>query len=303
MITVFGSVNCDLVVSVDALPVPGETVKGPDYQIFPGGKGGNQALAARCAGADVQLVAAVGRDDFAGAALAGLDAHGVDLTGVHELPGPTGVALIAVDRRGENLIVVASGANDRADAGWLDAVLSADDVLVMQLEVPVSQTENAIGLAAERGATSILNAAPAAKVSPATLEALSILVVNAQEAASLAGDIGLSGDPEPFARALWTRFRTAAVITRGAAGAVGYDGADFHAVAAPRITAIDTTGAGDAFTGAFAAAIDGKRPFDRALVEGVAAGALACKQTGAQSSLPHAGPICTLADEITTGNA
>lgn len=303
MITVFGSVNCDLVVSVEALPAPGETVKGPDYQIFPGGKGGNQALAARCAGAQVRLVAAVGRDDFAAAALAGLDAHGVDLTGVHRLQGPTGVALIAVDRQGENLIIVASGANDRAEAAWLDAVLVADDVLVMQLEVPVSETESAIGRAAERGATSILNAAPAAKVSAEALKALSILVVNEQEAASLAGDLGLPGEPEPFARGLWARCQTAAVVTRGAAGAVGFDGAAFHTVGAPRIAAIDTTGAGDAFTGAFAAAIEARRPFDRALVEGVAAGALACKQTGAQSSLPQAGPICTLADEITTGNA
>ena len=298
MITTFGSINCDLVVSVERLPRAGETVKGPDYQMFAGGKGANQALAARRAGAEVRFVGAVGRDGFAETALSGLAAGGVNLDGVRTLDGPTGVALIAVDRRGENQIVVASGANARVDAGWVSAGLNVDDVLLTQLEVPIGETVKAVKAAEELGATSILNAAPFAALPADMLRALSILIVNQQEAATLAAQLDLPADPRDFPPALFERFGTRAVFTLGADGAAGFDGYNRIAVTAPAIKPVDTTGAGDAFTGVFAAALDDQKPFRRAMSEGVAAGSLACMETGAQTSLPKRERIEQMADEI-----
>lgn len=298
MITVFGSINSDLVVSVERLPGPGETVKGPDYQVFPGGKGANQALAARRAGAQVNFVGAVGRDGFASVALAGLEENGVHLRGLHTLDGPTGVALIAVDARGENQIVVASGVNSRIEATWISALLKPEDVLLVQLEVPLAQTLAAVKRAQDLQAVSILNAAPAQALPRAALAPLSILIVNEHESALIAAALGLPAAPAAFASAISDRFETKTVVTLGQAGAILFDGAHLLSCAAPPIRPVDTTGAGDAFAGAFAAAIDGKRPFARALAEGVAAGSLACLQTGAQTSLPDAAAIRRMADEF-----
>ena len=298
MIFVFGSINIDLVTRVPTIPAPGETVLGRSYALVPGGKGANQALAARRAGAEVALAGATGRDDFARAALALLGADGVDLTRVERVEAPTGAAFIAVDEKGENAIVVASGANLFARAAALDgAALGKGDTLLLQRETPESETLAAARLARTRGARVILNLAPAGAFAAEWLDVLDILVVNEHEAVAVGRALGLAGDAEAVARALDAR-GVATVATLGAAGAVAWSGGARHAVAAPKVEVVDTTGAGDCFVGAFAAALDRGLPIGAALAQGVAAGALACTRAGAQPSLPRRGEIESLARKV-----
>jgi ribokinase len=298
MITVFGSINLDLVVFVPRLPAAGETVSGRDHQTFSGGKGANQALAARRAGANVRMIGAVGRDSFADPALENLSAAGVDLTGVRVLDGSTGLALIGIDAAGENQIIVASGTNARVEASWLDGMLAAGDTLVMQGEVPVSELAGAAARAGRAGASVFWNPAPVpAGDIGACLEASATLVVNQSEAAIIAAGLGIPADPEDFAAKLASD-RRAIVVTLGAGGVLARTGGTRHRFQAPEVDAVDTTGAGDAFCGALAAALDRKAGFERALKEGVAAGALACAATGAQSSAPRKEDIDRLADRI-----
>ena len=194
MITVFGSINLDLVVCLPRLPVPGETVVGPDHQTFAGGKGANQALAAARAGASVRMVGAVGRDAHSAPALANLDLAGVDLSAVRHLEGTTGLAMIGIDAEGENLIMCASGVNARVAADWLDGVLEPDDLLVLQRELSADPISGAIARARKVGARVLLNAAPSGDAALAGLIGdVDVLVANAVEAAELAGAFGCPG--------------------------------------------------------------------------------------------------------------
>jgi ribokinase len=188
MILVFGSINVDLLVPVPHLPVPGETVLGGDYRIAPGGKGANQALAARRAGAPVTMAGAVGRDSFAEIALSLLRRDGVDLSLVATTERPTGCATIAVDAAGENLIAVASCANLLVTAAQVpDRLLGPETVLVLQREVPIAENAALIGRARERGARIVLNLAPAGPIAPARLADIDFLIANE-------GDQGLALD-------------------------------------------------------------------------------------------------------------
>ncbi|WP_299810176.1 ribokinase [uncultured Roseibium sp.] len=298
MITVFGSINLDLVVSVPRLPKAGETVSGPDHQSFAGGKGANQALAASRAGAAVKMVGAVGRDAFAVPALANLREAGIDLSDVRELDGATGLALIGIDPSGENQIIVASGTNARVEADWLDDTLTDAHVLMLQGEAPYEETIRAMGLARGAGASVFWNPAPVPTGNPGTgLDAVNTLVVNESEAALLAGGLGIAGGVESFLDNV-VRPGRAVVVTLGSEGVAAANGNDRFRFASPSVDAVDTTGAGDAFCGALAAALDLGQPFERALREGVAAGALACTVTGAQSSAPMKADIARLADQI-----
>src|SRR5690348_7694832 len=173
MILVFGSINVDVIVPVPRLPGAGETVLGGDYVLLPGGKGANQALAARRAGAEVMLAGAVGRDGFAGIALELLRRDEVDLRLVREVERPTGCAAIMVDDGGENLIAVASGANEAVIAGQVpDGLLGPGTTLVGQMEVPAPETAALIRRAHEAGARTVLNLAPALPLHPAVFAAL-----------------------------------------------------------------------------------------------------------------------------------
>jgi len=298
MITVFGSINLDLVVALPRLPRAGETVSGRDHQTFPGGKGANQALAAQRAGADVRMVGAVGQDNFAAPALENLRAAGVDVSGVRILAGSTGLAFIGIDTAGENQIIVASGTNTRVDASWLEGALKAGDTLLIQGEVPYPEAATASRLARETGASVFWNPAPVpAGDLSACLETAGTVVVNTSEAAAIAGRLKLPEDPEAFADGLATPDRSV-IVTLGADGVLARSGKEKYRFRSPRVTAVDTTGAGDAFCGAVAAALDRDVPFERALKEGVAAGALACTVTGAQSSAPVEEDIARLADDI-----
>ena len=283
MVVVFGSINVDLVARVPRLPAPGETIAGSSLATLPGGKGANQALAARHAGAAVTLVGAVGRDGFAAVALANLAAAGVDLTHVAAADTPTGVALVNVDDRGENVITVVPGANARVRADEVaDALLAPGGTLLMQLEVPLAEVVALAHRAHARGTTVVLNAAPALAVPAALLGDLDVLVVNEHEAATCAKAWRLPESPTGFVAAATERFGVAVVLTMGARGALTQVGGDVVRVAPPAIEVVDTTGAGDAFTGALAAALDRGSGLATALAEGVRAGADACTHAGAQ---------------------
>ena len=196
MVIVFGSVNLDLVARVARIPAPGETIAGRTLATLPGGKGANQALAARAAGAAVALYGAVGADAFADAALANLRAAGVDLTGVATVGAPTGVALINVADDGENAITVVPGANALARADAVpDDRLARGVTLLMQLEVPAAEVAALAARAHARGASVVLNAAPAVPLPDAILSALAVLVVNESEAAAYASAWQLPAAP------------------------------------------------------------------------------------------------------------
>ncbi|MBO6754886.1 MAG: ribokinase [Roseibium sp.] len=298
MITVFGSINLDLVVSVPRLPGPGETVSGPDHQSFAGGKGANQALSARRAGADVAMVGAVGNDAFADLALANLRLSGVDLSGVRALDGATGLALIGVEDSGENQIIVASGANARVDAEWLDGRLTPGAWLLVQGEVRVDQIETAMTAARRAGTKVFFNPAPVPGSSlKALLDLTDVLVVNEGEARDVAEALDLPADPEAFAAAFAAKDRIA-VVTLGGAGAVACSRERTIRCRPPAIDVVDTTGAGDAFCGALAAALDAGLNLDLGVRRAVAAGALACQVTGAQSSAPDAKAISDMAGNV-----
>ncbi|MET0917774.1 MAG: PfkB family carbohydrate kinase [Burkholderiales bacterium] len=299
MIVVVGSINLDLVARVARLPRAGETLAGTVFASCPGGKGANQALAARRAGAAVALFGAVGNDAFAAPALELLRADGVDLTGVRSVATPTGVALIHVDAAGENAITVIAGANAVVAADFVPAAaVGPAAIVVMPLEIPLSTVAAVATQARAVGARVIVNAAPAAALPATTLSSIDILVVNEHEAVAVAAPFGLPVAPADFGAALHARFGTAVIVTLGAGGAVatGADGA--FALPAPTVDVVDTVGAGDALIGALAAALDRGAPLRDALRDGLAAGSLACTRAGAQPSLPWRADIARVAATI-----
>lgn len=296
MIVVFGSINVDLVVTVQSLPKAGETVLGPGYRVVPGGKGANQALAARRAGAAVRMAGAVGGDGFAGEALASLKEAAIDLTRIRESPLPTGAAFIAVDSGGGNLIIVASGANrDARQAEIPDEWLGRGTVIVLQMEVPLAENWALVDRARRAGARTLLNCAPAGSVPADMLASLDWLVVNETEAVLVARSQGAEvSDAAAAAQALAKARKVTVIVTLGEQGARAFlpDGQAWSIGTLP-IKPVDTTAAGDAFVGAFAAAMERGQDLPSALRFGSAAGALACTVAGAQPSLPLQSAIDT----------
>ncbi|MCT7660425.1 ribokinase [Mycobacterium deserti] len=275
-VCVVGSVNADLTFTVDALPRPGQTVLASSVSTAPGGKGGNQAVAAARAGASVQLVAAVGTDSAADQLRAHLRGNEVGLDAMVSLPGPSGSAVITVDAGAENTIVVAPGANGHLSVADADvrAAIADSDVVLLQLEIPIGTAIAAARAAQAAGAVVIVNASPAG-APPHELLALSeladVVVVNEAEARE------------------WHWPVPHLVITRGARGA-SYLGQDERFdVPAPTVEAVDTTGAGDVFAGVLAASwLDGH---EDALRRACAAGALATLVPGAGDCAPYAEAI------------
>ena len=268
-ITVVGSVNLDFVATAPTLPAPGETVTGATLARHPGGKGANQALAARRLGAQVALVGRVGVDALADEALALLRAEGVDLSACEaDARAPTGVALIAVSAEGENQIVVAPGANAAFGPERLPAAI--DGALVCQLELPVETVAAAV---ARASGFVCVNLAPAADIPDAVFARADLLVANEAEA-----------------RFYGERLHRAAgqvAITLGARGAELWRGGERLASAVPpSVEVVDTTGAGDCFVAALTVALLEGRGYEAALTFACAAGALAATRPGAQPSLP-----------------
>ncbi len=281
-ILVVGSVNLDFVATAAKLPAPGETVTGATLARHPGGKGANQALAARRLGADVALAARIGRDAMADEALALLRAGGVDLSacGVDD-DSATGVALIAVAADGENQIIVAPGANAAFSRAHL--LMPTCDAVVCQLEIPMDTV-----VAAAQGAKGLfcINLAPSAPTPDSVFGRADLVVVNEGEAL--------------FQGAALHRTAGLVAVTEGARGAALYQGGvEIARATPPRVDVVDTTGAGDAFVGALVVALLERQPHERALRFACAAGALAAAKPGAQPSLPLRNAV----DRLLTGTA
>ena len=283
-VVVVGSINVDLVVHADRLPAPGETVLGGRFAVHDGGKGANQAVAAARAGARVTMVGAVGDDEYGTRSLAALQAEGVDLSRVRQLGEPTGVALVAVGRRGENQIVVATGANgaialDEADR----ALIAGADVLLSSLEIPVATVVDALRAAHAAGVTAILNPAPAHAL-PADVLALGpILTPNEHELIVAIGNDQTEGALDELA----ARNAGPIIVTQGAAGALLADGSmreRFEGFTPPQV--VDTTGAGDTFCGVLAASLAEGMPLPGAIVRANAAAALSVAANGARAGMP-----------------
>jgi ribokinase len=291
MILVFGSLNADLVFQVQALPRPGETVLCPGYALAPGGKGANQAAAAAKAGASVRMVGHLGGDSFGAFLRQELIRAGVDCAGVAIAEAATGVAVIGVERGGENQIIVGSGANLATHTGQVgDADLRPGVTVLCQNEVDPGATFALLGRAAGRGARTILNLAPAAPVPPSVLDALDILVVNEIEAAMAAGDQP-AREAQALAGDLATRHDLTCVVTLGAAGAIALEPAGGWRIGSLPVEPVDTTGAGDAFVGVLAAALDRGLDLAEALRRASVGAGLACTRLGAQTSQPTAAEI------------
>src|SRR6266576_606283 len=279
--------NIDLVLTVPHLPRPGETVLGDRLGRYPGGKGANQAVAAARLGGQVGMVGRVGADDFGAELVANLAANGVDASGVEpDNSAATGAALIFVGPEGQNMIAVAPGANgrlDKFDIARAVATLQSGDVLVMQLEIPIAVITPAAVAARRAGARVVLNAAPAQRLDPGLLDQVDALVVNEREARDLVNE----ASPEAAAAALRAMGPRMAVVTLGPAGSVFCDESGVHSVQPYPVTAIDATGAGDAFVGALAVGIANGLPTEAAMRFGNAAGAAATTSLGAQVALPR----------------
>jgi len=297
-LTVLGSLNMDISVTVPRLPGPGATVVGSAARFTPGGKGANQAVAAARLGAEVRMVGCVGEDEFGRHLLAGLRAEAVSADGVRVVPGvPTGLAMIAVDSAGENLITVAPGANHHVGPPEVAAAGTGPrDILVISAEIPVPAITAA--LAQARGAPCVLNLAPAPP-SRETAAALAgqgpdWMVVNESEAAAVLGrPVSGLADAGRAATALLAVGPRHAVVTAGANGAAlaGPDGG--HTVEGFAVEAVDTVGAGDTFVGALAVALAAGVPAAQAVRAAAAAAAAAVTRHGAQTAMPRSGDILT----------
>jgi ribokinase len=294
-VTVLGSLNMDISVTVPRLPAPGATVLGSAAEFTPGGKGANQAVAAARLGADVRMVGCVGDDDFGRQLLAALRAEGIDADAVRTVTSvPTGLAMIAVDEAGENLIIVAPGANHQVGPADVAKTATNDgSILVLSAEIPAPAIEQAL---AQTPGPTILNLAPApenaAELVATAGEHLDWLVVNESEAAAVLGHpVSGLANAKKAATELTAKGPRHAVVTAGAHGAAlaGPDGA--HTIEGFKVTAVDTVGAGDTFVGALAVALAASVPPPEALRAAAAAGATAVTRHGAQTGMPRPADI------------
>lgn len=285
MIVCFGSINLDLIFPLAELPAPGQTVAGPELVIEPGGKGANQAVAAARDGARVVFAGAVGDDALAAAALALLRQSGIDLTRVAVTERATGCAAICVDRRGRNQIAVAAGANLLAREQAVEAeLLRPGTTVLLQNECSPAEGAALIARARAGGCRIVLNLAPAGPWPEAVLRALDLLVVNEDEAASLAAHIGA----EASARGLRQALAVDVVVTLGERGVAAASADGDLRLGARKVEVVDTTGAGDCFTGVLAAALDRGETLAAAAERANMAAALCCGRRGTQGSMPEA---------------
>jgi ribokinase len=305
-VVVIGSLNMDLVVRASRLPHPGETLVGESFAQVPGGKGGNQAVAAARLGAQVSMIGCVG-DDANGAQLKqGLETEGIDCTGVSSAPDlPTGVAVITVDDASQNAIVIVAGSNGVLTPAAVtehEQTIAQAAVVVCQLESPGETVFDAMRAARRHGCIVVLNPAPVTgPLTRAWLETVDYLIPNEIEAAALSGvKVDSPASARVAAWALREHGARTVIVTLGAQGVFvlgvdeGPDGGQHYP--ARRVEAVDTTAAGDTFVGGFCAALASGRPSDEAVRFGLAAAALSVTRAGAQPSIPYLREI-----EDTTG--
>jgi ribokinase len=287
-IVIVGSFNMDLTAYAERMPKPGETLPGRKFVTGPGGKGSNQAVAAARLGADVTFIGRVGNDVFAEAALSFWKQEGIHTDFVARDPeNATGVAPIWVDDSGENSIIVVLGANLHMTAADIDRaadVIAAADVLITQLEINYDMVDYAMKVAKARGVRTILNPAPAGKLPRETVALADYLTPNETELEILSG---ITGDYEKAARSLLTREGQAAIVTIGAGGAQWVSPTTSTIIPAFKVTAVDTTGAGDAFNGGFAVALGEGKPLEEAIRFANATAALSVTKPGTAPSMPR----------------
>lgn len=286
MVIVFGSINLDLIFPLPHLPAPGETVLGKEMTIEPGGKGANQAVAAARDGARVVFAGAVGQDALAADALRLMQAANIDISRISKVEVPTGCATICVDTDGRNMIAVASGANFRAcHAQVEDELLGVGTTILLQMEVPRAEIEKLIHRARLAHCRIVLNLAPAAPLDEAALRALDVLVANEGEARYLARYLGCAADAGSLRERLGG---VDVVITLGDRGLEAETASGRVLAPAWSVDAVDTTGAGDCFTGVLASALNRGLSLGQALTRANAAAGLCCTHRGTQGSMPLA---------------
>ncbi|MFJ3336797.1 ribokinase [Streptomyces sp. NPDC086766] len=293
---VVGSANADLVIGVERRPAAGETVLGSDLAVHPGGKGANQAVAAARLGARTALLARVGDDAHGRLLLDAQRAAGVDTAGVLAGGAPTGVALITVDPSGDNSIVVSPGANGRLtpeDIRSADRLLRSSRVVSAQLEIPLETVVEVVRNLAP-GSRFVLNPSPPRALPPELLAACDPLIVNEHEARVILGSSGAGDAPEDWARALLAHGPRSVVVTLGARGALVASAAEVTRVPSVRVDAVDTTGAGDAFTAALAWKLGAGAALAEAAAYAARVGAAAVTRPGAQESFPTAAEVAAV---------
>lgn len=315
-VIVFGSIGIDLVTTVRDFPLPGQTIPGTSFKQVPGGKGANQALVCASLGYSTQnhnvpvfMSGAVGKDGFAKSACSGLNAYDVNMSLVQELEGSTGVATIFVAESGQNSIAVVPGANALANQSCITDYLLEDNIVLMQHECLLEENKRLAKRAKERNAIVVLNAAPAYDLTKADLENVDILIVNESEALHLLAqhdlqeNLSLDAINVMSAQVLHNYFGCNVLLTLGSKGAI-YLGKVTNStkkaceVSAPFVQVLDTTGAGDSFIGAFVFGLATRQTVEFSLQMGVAAGSLACTQTGAQNGLTYE-EVMELARQLT----
>lgn len=298
-VVVIGSANMDVVATVVRIPRPGETVSGRGSSITPGGKGANQAVAARRLGAVTTIVGAIGSDAFGSGLREFLADEGLDTSLLVEVGRPTGAALIVVDDRGENSIVVVPGANDLVTPEAVDRVGLGDrDVVLLQNEIPPAVNEAAVAAAKRAGATAVLNLAPYRETEPAILRDLDYLVVNETEFALL---VGAGPEPMPAGRvgellAAGAGATANVIVTCAAEGLWARIDGRVVRVGGHRVDAVDSTGAGDCFCGGFGAGLARGSSPTEALDFANAAAAISVQRPGAAPAMPRAAAVEALVD-------
>ncbi|MBS3736118.1 MAG: ribokinase [Candidatus Bipolaricaulota bacterium] len=299
-VSVLGSVNMDLVARVNRFPRPGETLKGTDFDRVPGGKGANQAVAASRLGGDVSFFGLVGQDGFGQELLENLNENGVDTESMQTRDCSTGLAMIQVDNSGENQIVIIPGANGKVDEEYVDSYIEAildTDVLLLQLEIPFKTTSYLLDRLNEAEGSSpvvILDPAPARELSELTLSAVDYLIPNREEAEQLiAGEERRNLESEILNRGV-----RGLVITKGEEGSSFISREERFEVPGFSVEVADTTGAGDAFAGAFAVEQSRENNMRRCLEFANATGAIAASRDGAQPSLPRRNQVINLSDKL-----
>ena len=294
-ILVFGSIGADLVSTVKEFPREGQMVPALSFEQFAGGKGSNQALAAKRAGSEVLMAGAVGDDEFSKIALKNLIFSGVNISLVQRTSQSTGIATIFVDQRGQNCISVYPGANGlAAQENIPDSVLSSAHYLVMQHECSLVENKLLSKRARELGVQVVLNAAPAYPLYLDDLENIDILIVNETEAEFLATQHNYN-QTDDFCYQTYLKFGCKTILTLGEKGAQYYDGLSAGRLSAPLVNVVDTTGAGDSFVGAFVSGLDHGCSFSESIKWGIAAGSLSCTKKGAQSGVASKQEILNLA--------
>lgn len=300
-VVVFGSINIDLVTMVEEMPKPGETIIGRSFEILPGGKGANQALAARRSGAQTVMIGAVGTDVFAAPAVENLAAAGVDLSFVEKVEGPSGIAAITVDGSGENVIAIVAGANASLDAERGRSIkFEPGDILLLQMEVPTKGALAAIKAAREQGARVIFNAAPMIPDVMKLVSLVDLLIVNETELASICDLAGLAGDDdEEKTHAVAGHFDISVITTRGGDGIFAVNGSTQISAGAYKVEVIDTVGAGDTVCGSLAAQLASGQELSKDVLSRAAiAGSLACTKSGAQESIPERSQVLEIYETL-----